>query len=316
MDSQFMAAVIIALLAVVISWFVVPSSWARLLLAIGRLLAGLRSRTIEVDGQHWHYLEGGQGPALVALHGFGADADHWLRVAPLLRKRFHIVAPDLIGFGTSSPGERLPFDIASQAQRLGRLLDAIGIDRCILAGNSMGGWIATRFAADHPERVAALWLLAPLGVKNCQKGELLDAIDQGRESPMTINSLRDFDRRVYRPMFARAPWLPYPLRIYYGRDALRRRSAAVRMFGEVRDSAEPLEDTAARIAAPVLLPWGDLDRAVHVSGAAALASVVPGIEVQRQPGIGHLPMLEAAGVSARGFLDFAGRHALDVPAGR
>lgn len=311
-----MAAVIIVLLAVVISWFAFPASWARLLLRLGRLAAGLRSRTIELDGQRWHYLEGGQGPALVALHGFGADADHWLRVAPLLRKRFHIIAPDLIGFGTSSHGERLPFDVSSQAHRLGRLLDAIGIDRCILAGNSMGGWIATRFAADHPERVAALWLLAPLGVENCQKGELLDAIDHGRESPMTINSLRDFDRRVFRPMFARAPWLPYPLRVYYGRNALRRRSAVVRMFSEVRDSAEPLEDTAAHVQAPVLLQWGDLDRAVHVSGAATLARAFSRIEVQRQAGIGHLPMLEAARASALGFLDFVGRHALDGPAER
>jgi triacylglycerol lipase len=312
MDLQFIATAIIACLLVVVSWFVVPTAWARLLLRLGRATAGLRSRTVEVDGQRCHYLEGGQGPVLMALHGFGADADHWLRVTPLLRGHFRIIAPDLIGFGSSSHGDHLPFDVASQAQRVGRLLDAVGVDRCVMAGSSMGGWIATRFAADHPERVAALWLLAPLGVQDCQKGELLDAIDHGRESPLTINSLRDFDRRVFRPMFARAPWLPYPLRVYYGRHALSRRSAASRMFSQVRDAAEPLEQTAARVKVPVLLQWGDLDRAVHVSGATTLASAFPSIEVQTQPEIGHLPMVEAARPSAIGFLEFARRHALDA----
>ena len=88
------------------------------------------------------------------------------------------------------------------------------------------------------------------------------------------------------------------------------------MFSQVRDAAEPLEQTAARVEVPVLLQWGDLDRAVHVSGAATLASAFPSIEVQTQPGIGHLPMVEAARPSALGFLEFARHHGLDGQTGR
>jgi pimeloyl-ACP methyl ester carboxylesterase len=303
MDLQITAWLVVGCLVLLLSWFLAPIPWAWLLL-------GLRSCFVEVEGIRWHYLTGGCGPVLVALHGFGADADHWLRVAPLLRRHFRIIAPDLVGFGSSDPGEDLSFDIASQAHRLGELLDAIGIDRCVLAGNSMGGWIATFLASEQPERALALWLLAPLGVADCEKGELLESIDRGDESPLKINSLPDFHQRVFRPMFARPPWLPFPLRTYYGRNALKRSDAAQRMFRQVRQAAEPLEATAGRIKAPVLLQWGALDRAVHVSGAKRLAVAFPNVQVKIQEAVGHLPMLEAGDLSARQFLEFTSRLGL------
>jgi pimeloyl-ACP methyl ester carboxylesterase len=310
MDLQITAWLIIACLAVLLSWFLAPIAWARLLLRLGRRAAGLRSCFIEVNGIRWHYLTGGRGPVLVALHGFGADADHWLRVAPLLRRHFRIIAPDLVGFGSSDPGDNLGFDIASQARRLDELLDAIGIDRCVLAGNSMGGWIATHLASKRVDRVLALWLLAPLGVADCEKGELLESIDRGEQSPLIINSLPDFHQRVFRPMFARPPWLPFPLRTYYGRNALKRSEAAQRMFSQVRQAGEPLEATAVKVKAPVLLQWGALDRAVHVSGARPLAAAFPDIQVKIQEAVGHLPMLEAGDLSARQFLEFTQRLGL------
>ena len=99
----------VTLLALVLSWFVLPLAWARALLWLGRKASGMTSREFEVDGIRWHFLEGGRGPVLVMVHGFGANADHWLRIAPRLRKQFRVVAPDLVGFGTSDPGDVVCF---------------------------------------------------------------------------------------------------------------------------------------------------------------------------------------------------------------
>ncbi len=310
MDLQFTALLGLALTALITSWFLAPGTWAQLILWSGRKAAGLHSRTIEVGNLDWHYLEGGNGGTLVALHGFGADADHWLRVAPRLRRHFHLVAPDLVGFGESSQGDDLEYDIESQVERLRRFLDQAGVDSCVMAGNSMGGWIASRFAARYPGRVSALWLLAPLGVAECEPGELLERIDHGSGNPLEIQTLSEFKSRVFQPMFARPPHLPYPLRIHYGRRALDRSVRAQSMFAQVRKNSVPLEQTISLLEIPILVQWGRQDRAVHVSGADRLHLAIRQGEVKIQDHIGHLPMLESAAQSAGQFLDFARKYRL------
>ena len=124
---------------IVISWFLAPLVWARLLLGAGRFRAGLRRAWVDVDGCRWHFLQGGSGPVLVALHGFGADGDNWLRVAPALTRHFRVIAPDLPGFGQSKQIREIDFDIGSQARRLHTFLKAIGVTPHVMAGNSMGG---------------------------------------------------------------------------------------------------------------------------------------------------------------------------------
>jgi pimeloyl-ACP methyl ester carboxylesterase len=313
MDLQFTVYLALVIAALVASWFLLPTAWARLLLASGRRVAGMRSRETLVGDTRWHYLEGGAGPVLVAVHGFGADADHWLQIGHGLKSDFRVIAPDLPGFGTSDPGERLSFDIASQAARLSDFLEQLGVRSCVLVGSSMGGWICTQLAADHPARVRALWLMAPLGVLDCRSSPILDAIEAGRDSPVQLATLADFERNVLRPMFYRLPWIPYPLRRLYGRRAVQRSAAAEAMFRQVRSQSAPLEELAERVTAPVLLQWGEEDRAVDVSGANTLARAFADIEVATHPRTGHLPMLEMPGQSLRLFREFA-RRKLDPQA--
>jgi triacylglycerol lipase len=304
MDLQFAASLLLVLLVLASSWFLLPVPWAKVLLWLGRHASGMESREIKVNGIRWHYLESGNGPALVMVHGFGATADHWYRLAPQLRKQFRVVAPDLVGFGTSYPGDELKYDVSSQAERLGSLLDGLGIDRCILAGSSMGGWICTEYAAANPDRVTALWLLAPLGVLDSDKSPLLEAADLEKDSPVQLTCRRDFEHHVVRQMFVRPPWIPYPLRIYFGAEAVRRSNTAERMFKQVRRDSTPLEELAPKVHVPVLLQWGDHDRAVDVSGAEALQKAFPNIETRIQRRVGHLPMLETSRESLRFFMDF------------
>lgn len=314
MDLQITVLLALLALLALLSWYLAPGAWAKLLLAAGRRAAGLRSRHMTVDGLDWHYLEGGQGPHLVLVHGFGADADHWLRVAPRLRAHFRIIAPDLVGFGTSAAGEGQPFSIAHQAERLGRLLDALGVDDFIAGGNSMGGWIVATLAANRPRKARGLWLLAPLGVRDCKVGELLGAVNSGQDSPLEVTSLDEFEQRVFRPMFAQPPRLPYPLKKLYGQRAVERSAAARTMFGQVLRDAVPLEQTVAGLGLPVLLHWGDLDRAVDVSGAETLGKASRKVEIRLLENIGHLPMLEAGLRVGREFMNFLERNRLAGPA--
>ena len=82
------------------------------------------------------------------------------------------------------------------------------------------------------------------------------------------------------------------------------------MFHQLRQHSTPTEVIAKNVHVPVLLQWGDLDRAVHVSGAKTLADAFPDAAATIQDEVGHLPMLEGPGVAARLFLAFSDRHGL------
>lgn len=313
MRSQFTILFLALLLALFASWYLLPETWARILLRLGRRTSGLRSRNITVDGLDWHYLSGGRGPVLLAIHGFGGDADHFLGIAPYLRRHFRILAPDLIGFGASDPGDGLPFDIDAQVDRLARLLTRLDVRPCVIAGSSMGGWIAARYAQRYPEQLQALWLLAPLGVGDGEAGELLKRIEDGEDSPLNITTIDEFEQRVFGPMFARPPRLPRPLRVHYGRHAVARAAASRRMFPEIIGSQPKLERIAENLSLPVLIQWGTRDRAVALSGADRLESALTSGKVLVLEGVGHLPMLESARRTARQFRDFARKEGLITP---
>ena len=293
-----------------ISWFLTPILWAQFILAAGRRWAGLHRAWIDVDGCRWHYLHGGCGPVLVALHGLGADGDNWLRIAPNLTRRFRVIAPDLPGFGRSVGEQELNFDIDSQTQRLNQFLEALGVSPHIMIGNSMGGWIAASYAARFPGDLAALWLLAPLGVKDSRQSPMLESIASGRHSPFQVKNLTQFRERVLSPMYGQQPWFPYPMQVYYARKAQKLSKAAPSMFRQIRNDSEPLELIAKNIEIPVLLQWGVKDQAVDVSGVEAMKNALAEITIQVQEQTGHIPMLETPSSSLRFFTDFCARHDL------
>jgi len=303
-----MSILIFCTLLLVLSWFLVPMAWARLILAGGRKSAGLRSAFVESEHGKWHYLEGGKGPVLIAIHGFGGDADNWLRIARPLTRKFRVIAPDLPGFGRSSDNGRLSFDIDSQVQRLRTFLEALDINPVVLLGSSMGGWISAAYAARYPGDLRGLWLMAPLGVEDCIKGGFQHAIDENIQSPFEAKGLKQFRQRILIPMFGKLPWTPYPLQINYTRAAEKLSHDAANRFNEIRNESEALESIASRLTMPVLLQWGTMDRAVDVSGAAVLEKALANPTVEIQDHVGHLPMLETPAGSLELFWRFCERQ--------
>ena len=169
---------ILLLIAVVVFLTLLYLFFPEQIVALMRWLMRKRARvvrkTVTVDGRSWPYLEGGDPskPTLVMVHGFGADKDHWAFYAPWLTKDYHLIAPDLPGFGENDRDRELPFDVASQARRLKDFLDVLGIERPHLGGNSMGGWISLRFAIDYPDRLRTLTLMNNAGVLGADESAL------------------------------------------------------------------------------------------------------------------------------------------------
>jgi pimeloyl-ACP methyl ester carboxylesterase len=121
----------------------------------------LRFRTVETKRHELSVLEAGTGPAVVAVHGLGATKASFLPTVAALAPRFRLIALDLPGFGDSDKPVGAPYDARYFAESVVELLDALGLDRAHIVGNSLGGRVALELGLRFPERVERLALLAP-----------------------------------------------------------------------------------------------------------------------------------------------------------
>jgi pimeloyl-ACP methyl ester carboxylesterase len=115
--------------------------------------SGFRTAEIPTDGATIHVRIGGQGPAVVMLHGFGDTGDMWEPVASGLARDHTVVVPDLRGMGLSSHPES-GYDKKTQARDIARVLDSLKIEKADLVTHDIGNMVGYAFAAQYPERVS------------------------------------------------------------------------------------------------------------------------------------------------------------------
>ncbi|WP_405587623.1 alpha/beta fold hydrolase [Streptomyces sp. NBC_01190] len=123
-------------------------------------MADIAYRTASVDGLNVFYREAGapNAPTLLLLHGYPSSSHMFRELIPLLADRFHIVAPDLPGFGKSDMPARGDFDYTFEhmAEVIDRLTEILGLDRFALYVFDYGAPVGFRIAARHPERISAI----------------------------------------------------------------------------------------------------------------------------------------------------------------
>ena len=120
--------------------------------------AGIVSRTSRVEGAELHYLTGGQGPAVILMHGYAETSRMWRPVIPVLAKRFRVIAPDLPGIGDSGiPADGL--DMKSAATRIHALARSLGVEKARVVGHDIGLMVAYAYAAQFPAETEKLVLM-------------------------------------------------------------------------------------------------------------------------------------------------------------
>ena len=265
--------------------------------------AGLARREIDIGTHHVPYLVGGQGEPLLLLHGFGADKDHWPLVAEKLTEHFTVYAPDIPGFGESIGEISESYTAAEQITRIRNFVEALGLNEIHIGGNSMGGYLAGRYAAKYGAQVKSLWLLAPAGVLSAQPSELMNLLDQGH-NPLLVASPSDYDRLV-EMCFTKPPYIPGPFKRCIYSQSIDHRDAHSKIFEDLRSDPEALEELLEKSEIPTLILWGDNDRILDPSGAAILAKKTFKREKQSSmEKMGHVPMLERPLETATAFLTF------------
>lgn len=309
--SFFIILLISAAVFLTLLYFFFPEQIVLLMRWLMRQRARVERKTVTVDGRVWPYLEGGDPskPTLVMVHGFGADKDHWTFYAPWLTKDYHLVAPDLPGFGENDRDGELPFDVATQAARLKAFLDALGIERPHLGGNSMGGWIALRFAIDYPDRLRTLTLMNNAGIVGANESELQKLAADRDYNPLVLANLEDADRLI--AFVVRKPThVPARLKPVIYADALKHRDLLDKIFWVIADEMEekPLNDDLAKVKVPTLIIWGRHDKLIDVSCVAVLEAGIAGSTSHIFEDVAHVPMIEAPKATAMVQREFLAHH--------
>jgi pimeloyl-ACP methyl ester carboxylesterase len=279
----------------------------------------LSERTVSAAGKDVFVAEAGSGPPVVLLHGGGPGASglsNFSRNIDQLAAHFRVVVPDLPGYGRSSKGIDGSDPFGFLADTIRAALDALGIDRASLVGNSYGGACALRLALDTPDRVDKLVLMGPGGVGTTRalptKGLNNLFGYYGGDGPSRAKletfireylvhdgtAVRDavIDER-YRASIDPEVVANPPLRRPSGPLALR----TLWRMDFTRDKR------LAQLPTPTLVVWGAEDKVNRPSGGPALAKAIPDCRLLEVPNAGHWVQWEEAELFNSTVIDFLGR---------
>lgn len=264
------------------------------------LTAASTSRTVDTPDGELHYHEAGDGPPLLLLHGSGPGVSAWANFGdnlPTFAGRFRTLALDLPGFGRSyEPEQPAPLHGPTAVVAF---LDALGIEQAPIVGNSLGGGIASRVTANHPERVTRLVTMGGVGVPlfSPLPSEGISRLVDFVEDPTRGRLVEWMRSMVYDPAVLTDDFVEMRWQAATAEGALDgiRRIYSREMLAVLRDMMLDNTDTIGllrRIQAPTLVTWGRDDRVTPLDGFIAPMRMIRHCELHVFPNCGHWAMLE------------------------
>jgi 4,5:9,10-diseco-3-hydroxy-5,9,17-trioxoandrosta-1(10),2-diene-4-oate hydrolase len=257
----------------------------------------IEETTVVVQGVRVHYERAGTGPALVLVHGIVGSARNWNRNIEFLSRFRTVYALDMANMGLSERVKGLDAGLEACADRLAAWMDVVGIENADVAGHSHGGATAMMLAARHPERVRRLVLFAPANPFCTQGHPQMRFYGSRFGTFFALRIIPLLPRVLYRKSLERM--YGDPKRMVEGvldgyADGLDSRAIAHilaimrRWTEDMRLLQAALPDLAG---IPMLLFWGDKDRAVTLGSGKLLAKTL-GASLRVVPSAGHIPFEE------------------------
>jgi pimeloyl-ACP methyl ester carboxylesterase len=251
---------------------------------------------VDALGIETSYYETGQGNgrSVVLLHGMTSSGDAYREMMAALDDSYHLIAPDIPGFGYSSM--TMPYTMAHLVEWLAAFLEALDLRSCYLVGHSFGGVLATYFTHAYPEDVARLALIAPALLSTQRMPDLvmkagvsLGLVDLGT----TISQSRLVVPYQVKSAFYQPEDQPDSVWERRLRDYENARASASVMKVIARNGVVSNLD---KITQPVCLIWGEEDLVVPISDGVELAEMFPQAELHPVADCGHVPVQEKTAV--------------------
>ena len=269
---------------------------------------GLEDKWLQTaEGELTHYHEMGEGTPILFLHGSGtgvtAAANWWLNL-PQLSESGRCIAIDSVGYGQTIAPEGIQYGIKEWVRHAVRTLDALGIEKTWIVGNSLGGWLAFQFAIDFPERLLGVVSMGTGGAK-------LTGALKGHSNPV----LTEEGIRKTLEMFVVDKSLVTDELVSLRYQSALNDTASERLADVVaardRDRTElPLDfDVLAKLDIPVLLIHGVQDVVIPVSRTWELLNLIPNADAHIFSQCGHWSQVERAEEFNQVISSYLARHA-------
>lgn len=273
-----------------------------------------RTRYLDLHGQRLAYMETGEGPPLLLVHGIAEAAWAWDAVIPSLARSHRVIAPDLLGHGRSAK-PRGDYSLGNQATLLRDLLISLEVKRATLVGHSLGGGITMQFAYQYPERCERMVLVASGGLGQdvtfllrslgLPGADLVAPFFLSETARTVIGGAARWlgDRGMKAGPGQRAMW-----RSYAGLTDPATRAAFIATVRAVIDErgqrVSALERLYLAQAMPTLLLWGQNDRVIPVAHALRAHKEMPSSRLEIIEKAGHFVQLEKPEEVSALILDF------------
>ncbi|NOX82259.1 MAG: alpha/beta hydrolase [Alphaproteobacteria bacterium] len=279
----------------------------------------------DAEGLRVHYRDEGapDGVPIIFLHGTSASLHTFAPLVDALGETYRVITYTQPGHGLTGPHPRDDYSFAGMAEGLNLVTEELGLDHFVLGGNSMGGWVAWRYALANPDRVDALILIDAAGMP-LRDGEEEPPLNIGFR--LLANPVGRYIVQNYTPreLVKESALESVSVKLVMDAAAVDRywellrlpgnRRAAV--LGWVADIELPFADRLGEITTPTLIIWGAEDQLIFPSAAQTFDERLPNADVIVYDGVGHIPMEEAPDRTARdidGFLQTVFEPQLELP---
>jgi pimeloyl-ACP methyl ester carboxylesterase len=250
---------------------------------------------IDAGGVQTHYHDTGSGDPVLLIHGSGPGVSawaNWAHTIPALSEVSRVVALDLVGYGSTEKPDEISYGLRSWTDHVWAFLDALGLQKVAVVGNSLGGRIALAMAEDHPERLERLVLMGTPGV-GMTVTEGLKALRAYEPSP---DNMRELLTRYFAVDTSIITDELVKIR-YEASAAPGAYEAYTKMFADP-NSAQDLaitEDQARAVDLPTLIVHGAVDRVVPPEVAWTMLNLLPDADLTVFARCGHWTQIERAG---------------------
>jgi pimeloyl-ACP methyl ester carboxylesterase len=276
-------------------------------------LADANGAFVQAGDTRMYYEKAGSGTApIVLVHGFGASSFSWRNnLGSIAAAGYTVYAPDMRGFGLSDKSWDGSMAHEAQADRLAAFMDAVGIDRAVLAGNSMGGNIIAHFALKYPDRVRGLIFVDAAIYTGAPNAQLVSTLLQfppiRRWGQQAVRFLLADDTRSADTI--KSAWYDpskVTAEVLSGyRRALRTPDWDLGLLAMSRDSGQ--NDISGRLGgihAPTLILWGEHDTWINPTNGPRLQQAIAGSKLIVISNAGHVPHEEQPGEFNQRVIEF------------
>tara|TARA_R110001592_G_scaffold62142_4_gene189913 strand:+ start:21160 stop:22113 length:954 start_codon:yes stop_codon:yes gene_type:complete len=272
--------------------------------------AKLSSKSTTINQQHYYYLSRENKlstETVILLHGFSANKENWLRFSQNLPTNYQIFAMDLLGHGEHAINLESTYSIESQVAYLHTFINEVIKEPIHIVGNSMGGAIASLYAATYPDEIKTLMLISPAGIHDFQSN-MDKIIEEKGMNPLIANSVDQYFEVVDFVMEDQ-PFIPDSILSVQAEKSVKRYELNQKIFSDIKqDLSKNLDQKFSLIQAQTLILWGKEDRVINVKNIKRYAELIPNAKPSILEGIGHLAMIETPELAAQAFITLSSTY--------